>query len=112
MAYIDTAHRLVRPVAKDDTKLWIDGDCGRFPPTTILRILEREAIGADGELRKNVPFELVFVTHVESQFSVLVERGQYGTKAKAYPPGVFIDAVARMPRDSERPVYRGFEDVT
>jgi hypothetical protein len=111
MTIAQSADRLTRPLAPDDPVIWLDGDARRHPEATILRLTEREAIAADGDLRPHAPFELVVVLEVRSPFSLLVARGQFGTTARAYPPGVCVDSIARSPRSSERPVYRGFEDI-
>jgi hypothetical protein len=111
MAYIDSTVRLVRPTERDSRRLWLDTDARRYQVGNVLRILTPDAITLSGELRANVPFELVVVREVVSPYSIAVDRAQYGTDARHYPPGSLLDRVADTVFRSERPVYHGFEDV-
>lgn len=49
------------------------------------------------------------VREVRSPWSLTVDRGEFGTAGRDYPPGTFVDAVARSPLESERPDWRGYE---
>lgn len=107
----DTADRMVRSLAADGNEIWLDGGCRRFEPRSVLRLTLAEHVGVDGELRTLVPFELVVVREVRSPYAALVDRAQFGTQARDYPPGSLVDVIATSPRERDRPIYHGFEDV-
>jgi hypothetical protein len=111
MAVADTADRLARSCGPEERVLWVDRDVRRWPPRTILRLMEPETIGIDGQPKQRAPYELVVVRELVGAFSMLVDRAQFGTDPGTYPAGSFIEAVATSPQERDRPIYRGFEDL-
>lgn len=111
MSIAATADRLVQPLPYDHGTIWVDRDARRFPPGTILRICDPDALDHTGDLRVHAPYELVVVMEVVSPYRLHIARGQFGTLARSYMPGSLVDSIAESPRGKDRPVYRGFEDL-
>lgn len=111
MTIAGTADRLVQPLPADHGTIWVDRDARRWPPGTILRICEPEAIDHTGDLRPAASYELVVVMEVVSPYRLHIARGQFGTEARSYAPGSLVDSIATSPMGKDRPVYHGFEDL-
>ena len=100
MSIVSAAERVVRAIEPDDDQLWFEG-AGRYPPRCVLRITAPEAIAMDGNLRPGASYELVLVLE-RGAFGSRVMRGRFGTAARGFPIGSYIDSIATIASISER----------